>query len=102
MTKQEVIAARHEMWTWIADEIKTRQECVSDGEYWYKYCRKNGIPTKNSFAAYTDFCGRCAALSADFKRLNSNFIWACYNDDVADAELTARQIAQLPEREDVV
>ncbi len=119
MTKQEAIANHRKMWRWIADETTHRKRAIGKIEYFIFI----GTGQKNAPFAHCyccqyviekgdlgSRCTLCPVLWGTENNRNDNFCmgdgaynkWAdaVRNGDWAEAAALARQIAELPEREE--
>ena len=110
MTRQEVIANHRKMWNWIADETERRQIAVEK----YHYFDAMRIPGKERPHNYCYCCEYidnrndvdCSLCPIEWPTghcshggLFSQWVYAVYNEWHRAAAL-ARQIANLPEKEE--
>ncbi len=115
MTKQDAIAAHRKMWRWIADETERRKIAVGKAMYFdamgiprnerplvYCYCCQYAGYNKNICCISCPIkwpTGRCNNGGGLYLKWTCVLDHECYNWRKA-ADI-ARQIADLPEREDV-
>ena len=127
LTKEEAIANHRKMWNWIADETERLERIVSKAEYFQKHNISNyDIPPHSCYCCAFDLqywalplCGACPINwgvnteitsciieeSAFCSKKESPFRkWVTvvnyYPDDWERAAKFAREIANLPEREE--
>lgn len=117
-TKKEAIAEHRKMWNWIANMIKQRGTVIDVERYKKNYCDNHGYG--NSVENYCFLCEYVTANGIECK--NCALIWGSHEEDECcqtfgrsiglyskvihpetwqAQEKFARQIANLPEREDI-
>ena len=118
LTKEEAIEEHRKMWRWIAEETEKRQEIVYKEDYIEDYFPDEKISCdcfcceydeqkqgKNCKFCPIDWGSKCdwfMCLRKEIKDDNKGlfYLWELTTDWKKAAEL-ARQIAELPEREEV-
>lgn len=113
LTRDQAIAEHKEMWLWIAEEIEKLKLCVNIGSCKIKYLSKKKYkvyPWGNCFLCQYDFqfsesvaCERCPVKSTGEGNgcLGGLFFEVCHAETWQKQAALARQIAELPERENV-
>lgn len=123
LAKQEAIENHRKMWNWIADELEkgNGDKYLHIVDIKVEYFVKHNIKLKNRPFANCFCCEYTGSNNGQFNcgdcplkwpnggtcfgdGINGLYIraWdACVNDNYAEAAKLARQIANLPEREDV-
>ena len=108
MTREEAIAAHRKMWRWIADETERRERAVHK----YDYFDATGIPEDERPFRYCYCCNyaiSCALCPIEWPtgQCIDGGLYSQWqqetefsNGDWAKAAALARQIAELPEKED--
>lgn len=117
LTREEAISKHRKMWNWIADRIEEEKEYQDIGDLKIEYCDREGFDDieNNCFCCeYTQVnCGSCPIEwhshlyeymceqkdeEDDDKGL---YLLCCDESDWREHAKLARQIANLPERENV-
>lgn len=108
LSREETIANHRKMWNWIADETLKRKEKVFKDEYFKEYnIPKYIMPPFECFCCeYTEYAGdpiKCKKCPIRWPyqlcRLEGPYKNWCDTFDYVEAAESARQIAELPEKE---
>lgn len=116
LTREQAIAERRKMWRWIAEEIENRRRCVDlricKGRYLAEKKYGEIRPINDCFLCEYDFQDQfdkskpCQKCPVKVKKEGEGCLGGLYYkvkraDTWQEQAALARQIAELPEREDV-
>lgn len=110
LSKEQTIEEHRKMWNWIADETEKRKQIVKKTDYFKEHPNK-AVPYMLCYCCDFNFnypCDFCP-ISWDEKILHYVctseyslfYLWTIENLDYKQLAKYARQIANLPEREEL-
>lgn len=110
LTREQAIIEHRKMWNWIADETLKRERKVDKEDYFREHREYSQIPIHFcwccEYCEYIEmrFCNECI-IDWGFERCTNTHSsyrnWRqCDNYDYIEAAKYAKQIAELPERQD--
>lgn len=109
LTKQQAIEGHRKMWNWIADEIEKRKRVCIIIDLKMQYCEDNDLTLKNGCfcCEYDDMNYGCVKCPLDWGKGKycstdkySLYTRVAYADTWQEQAGLARQIANLPEKEE--
>lgn len=110
LAREQAIAEHRKMWDWIADEIKNRKKVFDIHDLKHKYLKINGFKyiLGGCFLCEYSESIREGCSACPLKPKNGNpeclggLFWECvHEEDWQEQAKLSRQIANLPEREDI-
>ena len=107
LTREQAIAEHRKMWNWIAYRIEKTKTICDIYDLKFEYLKKSEfeyVLRACFLCAYSDMKGGCVAcpITPAINRCLDGLFWNCvHSGDWQDQAALARQIANLPEREDI-